>query len=120
MTHQYPNQAKPRIPSDILQKYASVMTGKQSKHLTRPFADVKFIALRQWLKEMAGITKDTHPNFFRLLDARINLSEVENIGNVSEQTKLNLHISDSLKDQNSRIEDRRPLFALAPESFSRQ
>lgn len=104
------SRTKDRLPSEVLKKFASVMTGKLSKHLTRPFADIKFIALNQWLTEIGGIDKTTHPNFFRLLDARINLSEVENINKVSEPTKLNLHISDSLKDQ--RIEERGALFEI--------
>jgi len=105
-----PQKSKERLPSEVLKKFASVMMGKSSPHLTRPFASVKFIALKQWLEEIGRMNKKTHPNFFRLLEARINLSEVSNINKVSETTKLHLHIADSLKDQ--RIEERGALFEI--------
>ena len=105
-----PQKSKERLPSEVLKKFASVMMGKSSPHLTRPFASVKFIALKQWLEEISRMNKKTHPNFFRLLEARINLSEVSNINKLSETTKLNLHIADSLKKEDDT--ERRPIFEL--------
>lgn len=80
-----------------------------------PFADISFVGLRNWLTSIAGLkeTDEQYKEFFKAFDSYIELTSLKAIQSSTEEAKFNLLIA-SKKQKKTDVDNRRPLFELAP------
>lgn len=104
-----------KVAREELKKASTFQVGELFDWTHDPFADISFVALRNWLTNIGGMDpKDAdYVKFFEAMDSYIELTSLKAIQYSTEEAKYNLLIASKAK-KTTDASNRRPLYELAP------